>query len=198
MVRTLTLGSAVVLLCSPLLLQVVFTRFTRHPLQPASLAQAEITYAKHIAPILQRSCENCHRTDGVAPMALSTYDEVRPWARAIKQRTGMGPRAGVMPPWARREEHRHPALQERPVALGDEIAMIACGRMAAHRAAIPPTCPAAGLERCHEVVDRRTGSRGAHRGDRGEGGCAGLVGRFRASPPASPKIATSRRSRSGK
>jgi hypothetical protein len=28
-----------------------------------------------------------------------TYEEVRPWARMIKQRTGMGPRAGVMPPW---------------------------------------------------------------------------------------------------
>src|SRR5512140_3824828 len=57
------------------------------------------TFTKDVAPILQRSCENCHRADGVAPMALSTYEEVRPWARAIKQRTGIGPRAGVMPPW---------------------------------------------------------------------------------------------------
>ncbi|HYM24879.1 MAG TPA: hypothetical protein VEU08_16800, partial [Vicinamibacterales bacterium] len=32
-------------------------------------------------------------------MSLVTYEEVRPFARAIKQRTGMGPRAGVMPPW---------------------------------------------------------------------------------------------------
>ena len=32
-------------------------------------------------------------------MALTTYEEVRPWARSIKSRTGMGPRAGVMPPW---------------------------------------------------------------------------------------------------
>jgi len=46
---------------------------------------ADVTYARDIAPILQRSCENCHRTDGVAPMALSTYEEVRPWARAIKE-----------------------------------------------------------------------------------------------------------------
>ena len=36
---------------------------------------------------------------GVAPMSLSTYEEARPWARAIKQRTGIGPKAGVMPPW---------------------------------------------------------------------------------------------------
>lgn len=57
------------------------------------------TFTKHIAPILQRSCENCHRADGVAPMPLTTYEQVRPWARAIKQRTSLGPRAGVMPPW---------------------------------------------------------------------------------------------------
>src|SRR5215212_4659380 len=60
---------------------------------------AEPTFTKHIAPILQRSCENCHRPDGVAPMSLVTYEDVRPWARAIKQRTGIGPKAGVMPPW---------------------------------------------------------------------------------------------------
>src|SRR5688572_1192881 len=67
--------------------------------QQAPQAVAPVTFTKHIAPILQRSCENCHRPDGVAPMALRSYEEVRPWARAIKQRTGLGPRAGVMPPW---------------------------------------------------------------------------------------------------
>src|SRR4030081_284844 len=59
----------------------------------------EPTFTRHIAPILQRSCENCHRPDGVAPMPLVTYEDARPWARAIKQRTGIGPKAGVMPPW---------------------------------------------------------------------------------------------------
>src|SRR5215203_6368225 len=58
-----------------------------------------VTFTKDIAPILQRSCQNCHRPEGVAPMALVTYEDVRPWARAIKQRTGIGPKAGVMPPW---------------------------------------------------------------------------------------------------
>jgi hypothetical protein len=60
---------------------------------------ADVTYTKDVAPILQRSCENCHRANGVAPMSLSNYEQVRPWARAIKSRTGMGPRAGLMPPW---------------------------------------------------------------------------------------------------
>src|SRR5215203_6398358 len=73
------------------------------PFSGISAAPADVpeepTFTKHIAPILQRSCENCHRADGVAPMSLTTYEEVRPWARAIKQRTGIGPHAGVMPPW---------------------------------------------------------------------------------------------------
>jgi mono/diheme cytochrome c family protein len=64
-----------------------------------SAVPAEVTFTKHIAPILQRSCQQCHRPDGVAPMPLTTYEEVRPWARSIKNRTGLGPRAGVMPPW---------------------------------------------------------------------------------------------------
>src|SRR5205809_460435 len=59
----------------------------------------DVTFARDIAPILQRSCQNCHRPDGVAPTSLVTYEEVRPWARSIKLRTGLGPRAGVMPPW---------------------------------------------------------------------------------------------------
>jgi len=86
---------------------------------------AEVTFTKHIAPILQRSCENCHRPAGVAPMPLVSYEDVRPWARAIKQRTGMGPRAGVMPPWyverniGIQKFHNDPSLSE------DEIATIA-------------------------------------------------------------------------
>ena len=65
----------------------------------ADAVPATVTFTKDIAPILQRSCQNCHRPSGVAPMSLVTYEEVRPWARAIKTRTGLGPKAGVMPPW---------------------------------------------------------------------------------------------------
>ncbi|MFN7981368.1 MAG: hypothetical protein U0Q11_05880 [Vicinamibacterales bacterium] len=66
---------------------------------PAPARGAEVTYSKDIAPILQRSCLQCHNPDGGAPMSLTTYEEVRPYARAIKTRTAMGPHAGVMPPW---------------------------------------------------------------------------------------------------
>jgi mono/diheme cytochrome c family protein len=62
-------------------------------------AKAPVTFAKDIAPILQRSCQQCHRPDSVAPMSLLTYEEVRPYARAIKQRTALRSKPGVMPPW---------------------------------------------------------------------------------------------------
>jgi len=85
-------------------------------------APAAVTFTKDVAPILQRSCENCHRADGVAPMSLSTYEEARPWARAIKQRTGIGPKAGVMPPWyvektiGIQQFHNDPSLSDAEIA----------------------------------------------------------------------------------
>src|SRR6266498_2544234 len=85
----------------------------------------EVTFTKDIAPILQRSCENCHRADGVAPMSLSTYEEARPWARAIKQRTGIGPRAGVMPPWYVEKNIGIQKFQNDPSLSEAEIATIA-------------------------------------------------------------------------
>ena len=49
----------------------------------------EVTFTKDIAPILQRSCQNCHRPGQVAPMSLLTYEDARQWARTMKQRTGL-------------------------------------------------------------------------------------------------------------
>jgi hypothetical protein len=86
---------------------------------------ADVTFTKHIAPILQRSCENCHRPDGVAPMSLVTYEDVRPWARAIKQRTGIGPKAGVMPPWYVERNIGIQTFHNDPSLTEDEIATIA-------------------------------------------------------------------------
>ncbi len=54
-----------------------------------------ITYNKDVAPILHNRCVECHRTGEVAPMTLTTYREVRPWAKAIKDRV----LSRAMPPW---------------------------------------------------------------------------------------------------
>ena len=53
------------------------------------------TFAKDIAPIFQKACQSCHHPGTSAPMSLTTYDEVRPWARSIQQRVVNRD----MPPW---------------------------------------------------------------------------------------------------
>src|SRR6266550_1152472 len=85
----------------------------------------EVTFTKDIAPIVQRSCQNCHRSDGVAPMSLTTYEEARPYARAMKQKTGIGPHAGVMPPWYVEKNIGIQKFQNDPSLSDAEIAKIA-------------------------------------------------------------------------
>ena len=53
----------------------------------AGQVPASPTFTKDIAPVLQRSCQSCHRPGANGPMSLMTYEEVRPWASAIKRRT---------------------------------------------------------------------------------------------------------------
>ena len=91
--------------------------------QPAGAP--EVTYTRDIAPILQRSCENCHRPGGGGPMPLTTYEEVRPWARAIKQRTGIGPHAGVMPPWYMEKNIGIQQYKDDPSLSAAEVAKVA-------------------------------------------------------------------------
>ena len=43
-------------------------------------APAAPTFAKDVAPILQRSCQNCHRPGSIAPMSLISYDEAKKYA----------------------------------------------------------------------------------------------------------------------
>src|SRR5437870_2099877 len=57
------------------------------------------TFTKDVAPIFQRSCQLCHRPDSIAPMSLLTYEDARPWAKAMKLRTGLRSRPETMPPW---------------------------------------------------------------------------------------------------
>jgi hypothetical protein len=54
-----------------------------------------LTFTKDVAPILQQKCQVCHQPNGMGPMSLMTYAEVRPWASAIKRRT----QSREMPPW---------------------------------------------------------------------------------------------------
>jgi len=58
-------------------------------------AKLPIDIAKDIAPIFQAKCQECHEPGSIAPMSLITYQDVRPWARSIKERVA----TRQMPPW---------------------------------------------------------------------------------------------------
>jgi hypothetical protein len=60
---------------------------------------ADVTFTRDIVPILQRSCQNCHRDGGVAPMSLVTYEQAKRYSSRIVYRTGLRDVAGAMPPW---------------------------------------------------------------------------------------------------
>ena len=53
------------------------------------------TFSKDVAPILYKNCVSCHRPGEIAPMSLLTYENARPWARAIREQVA----SGTMPPW---------------------------------------------------------------------------------------------------
>lgn len=84
----------------------------------------DVTFAKDIVPILQRACQRCHNPNGVAPMSLVTYEEVRPWAKAMKERTSRGPRAGVMPPWFVERDIGIQNFKDDPSLTEEEISKI--------------------------------------------------------------------------
>jgi hypothetical protein len=65
-------------------------------LQAADTGKAvSVTFSKDVAPILYKSCVNCHRPGSIAPMSLLTYSETRPWAASIRNAV----KTGRMPPW---------------------------------------------------------------------------------------------------
>lgn len=69
----------------------------------ASGATGSVTFSKDVAPILQKNCQGCHRPGEAAPMSLRTYQEARPWARAMKQAV----LAKKMPPWFADAQYGH-------------------------------------------------------------------------------------------
>jgi hypothetical protein len=85
----------------------------------------QVTFSKDIAPILQRSCQSCHRPNSLAPMSLVTYADVRPWAASIKRRTSLRNRQGVMPPWYIEKDIGIQKYKNDISLSDDEIARIA-------------------------------------------------------------------------
>lgn len=61
----------------------------------AQTAPMGVTFNRDIMPILQENCQECHRAEGIGPMSLLTYAEVRPWAPLIEYKVVNR----QMPPW---------------------------------------------------------------------------------------------------
>ena len=85
-------------------------------------ASADTSFYKDVQPILQENCVNCHRPSGddnmgmIAPMALRTYAEVRPWAKSIARQV----KDRKMPPWHATPEFHGVFENERTLTL-DQI-----------------------------------------------------------------------------
>jgi peroxiredoxin len=73
------------------------TRIDRKPKAGA----VPVTYAKHVAPLIQRHCQGCHRPGEVGPFALMTYKDAAAWAEAIREVVA----EKRMPPWLASPEH---------------------------------------------------------------------------------------------
>src|SRR6266481_4192846 len=54
-----------------------------------------VTFTKDVAPVLQKNCQECHRAGESAPFSLLTYEQARPWAKAMKEAVLLK----KMPPW---------------------------------------------------------------------------------------------------
>lgn len=82
-----------------LCVSVAFLLFVSVTLWPRATSAHEpittkVRFNKEVVRILQRSCLGCHRPGGIA-MSLATYEEARPWAKAIKEEM----LEKRMPPW---------------------------------------------------------------------------------------------------
>ncbi len=78
------------------------------------------TYAEVVAPIMMKNCANCHITGGIAPFPLLTYDDVKPLAGLIKDRTA----AREMPPYNPNNCGHCNTFQDARWLTSEEIAII--------------------------------------------------------------------------
>src|SRR5882672_12197887 len=88
------------------------------PWARAQAAADATTFTRDVAPILNAKCVTCHRPGEVAPMALLTYQDARPYARAIKEKVA----SRQMPPWF--ADKSAGAFANDPSLTAQEIATI--------------------------------------------------------------------------
>src|SRR5690348_17607203 len=86
----------------------------------ASASTVTVTFSKDVAPILEKNCQTCHRPGEAAPMSLLTYQQARPWAKAIKEAVLLK----KMPPWFA-DPHYSKFRNDRSMAQKDIDTLVA-------------------------------------------------------------------------
>jgi len=76
----------------PAISALLFSRLVCSAHEPIT---TKLTWTQEISRIVYKHCASCHREGGAAPMSLLTYDEARPWAKAIRDEVT----ERRMPPW---------------------------------------------------------------------------------------------------
>jgi hypothetical protein len=75
----------------------------------------EVTFHKDVEPILQKHCQECHRPGEIAPFSLLSYQDARPWSKAMREDV----LSKKMPPWFADPHYGH-FLNDRSLS-SDEI-----------------------------------------------------------------------------
>jgi peroxiredoxin/mono/diheme cytochrome c family protein len=103
---------------------------------PRRPAKGDVTYSKHIAPLIQKHCVSCHRARQVGPFTLTAYEDVAAWADTIREAVD----GGRMPPWYANPEHgrfiNEARVSEEEKRLLDE--WVANGTPEGNPADLPP------------------------------------------------------------
>jgi hypothetical protein len=89
--KTLLVSGAMAVACGSLAFALPRPQVPRSPHETAQAA----TFYRDVLQILQAHCQECHRAQGIAPMAFETYEQTRPYAEAIHLAT----QSKAMPPW---------------------------------------------------------------------------------------------------
>jgi hypothetical protein len=71
------------------------------PTGASGTKETNLTFSKDVAPIFYKNCATCHRAGEIAPMSLISYKEVRPCAKAIREKVI----TRDMPPWHADPQH---------------------------------------------------------------------------------------------
>src|SRR5215471_4280680 len=78
------------------------------------------TFSKDVLPVLQNNCQSCHLPGEASPMSFLTYEQTRPWAKAIKAAVA----SKKMPPWFA-DPHYGKFANDRSLSQADADTLVA-------------------------------------------------------------------------